>query len=792
MSKYTRRRWISTTALAGLAITTIERSSAATLTTDAIQYHVAITGSDSNPGTRQAPFRTIQHAAEVSQPGDTITVHAGVYRERIDPPRGGTSEVKRITYQAAPGEKVIITGSELIKGWRKVVHDTWKVTIPNRYFGTFNPYADLIHGDWFEPNGRLHHTGCVYLNGHWLSEAAHLKEVFEPAGNTPLWFAIVNGVAEKQKSEEQFSDQPPRWFARMSGPYLLNLAWFRVGATTVNASQFVEKRGTQLAACSEGGQCVGFIHNNDSLLYTAVNFGNGTTSVEFCAAAAPGTGGNIELHLDNADGKLLGVCAVPVTGGWQKWRTFTAKITPLRGVKNLCLVFKPSPPSRSTTDDTVIYAQFPGVNPNQAEVEINVRRTVFTPRKTGINYLTVRGFDMRHGATQWAPPTAGQIGIVSAYWCKGWIIENNKISYSRCCGIALGKYSDEYDNTAADSADGYVDTILRALANGWNKATVGSHLVRYNQISNCGQTGIVGSMGCAFSTITGNDIHDIHVHQSFGGAEMAGIKFHGAIDVVISHNHIYRCGQVAGIWLDWMGQGAQVMDNLMHDNTQDMFFEMQHGPILVANNLLLSSHAVSLNSQGIAFAQNLMTGSIANDRGDTRVTPFQKCHSTAIAGMYPASQGDSGDDRFYNNLLVGPCSLKVMDNTALRCFASGNVFTQGAQASAFDTRALVVADFNMAIKLTEKPDGWYLTIAEDLSWRRAVKRQLVTTVLLGRAKISHCAYENPDGSPLTLRTDYFGKSYDKTNPFPGPFEISSGGIHIFKVWPVELPLASTP
>ena len=46
------------------------------------------------------------------------------------------------------------------------------------------------------------------------------------------------------------------------------------------------------------------------------------------------------------------------------------------------------------------------------------------------------------------------------------------------------------------------------------------------------QTGIVGSMGSAFSTITGNEIHDIYVQRLFAGAEMGGIKLHGAIDVL--------------------------------------------------------------------------------------------------------------------------------------------------------------------------------------------------------------------------------------------------------------------
>ena len=61
--------------------------------------------------------------------------------------------------------------------------------------------------------------------------------------------------------------------------------------------------------------------------------------------------------------------------------------------------------------NTTIWAQFQGVNPNEADVEINVRQTVFYPAQPGINYLTVRGFTMMHAATPWAPPTAEQVGL---------------------------------------------------------------------------------------------------------------------------------------------------------------------------------------------------------------------------------------------------------------------------------------------------------------------------------------------------------------------------------------------
>ncbi|HDQ73770.1 MAG TPA: hypothetical protein ENN19_16990, partial [Chloroflexi bacterium] len=45
--------------------------------------------SDDNPGTESAPWLTIQHAADVAQPGDTIIVHPGSY-ERVAIRRGGT------------------------------------------------------------------------------------------------------------------------------------------------------------------------------------------------------------------------------------------------------------------------------------------------------------------------------------------------------------------------------------------------------------------------------------------------------------------------------------------------------------------------------------------------------------------------------------------------------------------------------------------------------------------------------------------------------------------------------
>ena len=74
--------------------------------------------------------------------------------------------------------------------------------------------------------------------------------------------------------------------------------------------------------------------------------------------------------------------------------------------------------------------------PIKKHVEINVRQTIFYPDKPFINYLTVSGFTMQHAATNWAPPTAEQMGLIGTHWSRGWIIENNTVQYSKCAGIA--------------------------------------------------------------------------------------------------------------------------------------------------------------------------------------------------------------------------------------------------------------------------------------------------------------------------------------------------------------------
>jgi hypothetical protein len=600
------------------------------------EYHVSKTGNDKNSGTTQSPFLTIQTAANIAQAGDIITVHEGIYRERITPPNSGESDSKRIVYQAAVNEKVEIRGSEIIKGWQKIEGSVWKAIIPNSFFGDYNPYKDKIHGDWFNDLGRIHHTGDVYLNGKSLWEMEDLEKVKNPV-----------------RVEDNFDPE-------------------------------------------------------------------GSTYTWFC---------------------------------------------------------------ESDDKNTTIYANFHQADPNKELVEINVRKACFYPEKNNINFITISGFRMSHAATQWAPPTAEQIGLIGTNWSKGWIIENNIISDSRCSGITLGKHGDEFDNTSENSAEGYVETIHRAEKRGWSKENIGHHIVRNNTIFNCEQTGICGSMGAVFSTIENNNIYNIWFKRQFTGAEMGGIKIHASIDMIIKNNRLYNCGR--GLWLDWMAQGTRVSGNLFYDNsTDDIFVEVNHGPFLIENNILLSPLSIRDWSEGGAYVHNLIAGNIELSPQD-RETPYHLPHSTKLVGLKKTL---CGDDRYFNNIFVGGVNenkrsksgLGIYENAELPMFVNGNVYLNGAGKFSKEKNKLEIK-MNPEINITQKKDGIYLSMNLDSKILK-MKNQMITTELLGKALIPNAGYETPDGLPVTIDTDYFGNKRNNQNPTAGPFENPGEGKIILKVW----------
>lgn len=357
---------------------------------------------------------------------------------------------------------------------------------------------------------------------------------------------------------------------------------------------------------------------------------------------------------------------------------------------------------------TKFYVNLHGINPNNEKMEVSVRRNCFYPSGEGIGYITLSGFKVRAAATQWAPPTAYQEGMIGPHWSKGWIIEDCEVYESKCSGISLGKYLQPNNDNKwlkwkfKDGTQTERDCICQAQREGWVKEKVGSHIVRRCHIHDCGQTGIVGHLGGVFSIIEDNHIHNINNKRNLAGAEIGGIKMHAAIDVIYRRNHIHHCTR--GIWLDWQAQGTRVTQNFFHDNSvptvndwgddvpkelysevgEDVFVEVSHGPTLIDNNIMLSVRALKLAAQGVAVVHNLIGGSIAavgrgTDNGSAtipspRYTPYHVPHRTEVNGFMTILHGD---DRFYNNIFVQQYVNPVLIESEKETIESGNEWDDG-------------------------------------------------------------------------------------------------------------------
>ncbi|MCR4903871.1 MAG: right-handed parallel beta-helix repeat-containing protein [Butyrivibrio sp.] len=659
-----------------------------------MQIYVSANVVRSGDGSRIHPFKSISEAANIAMPGDRILVGPGLYRESVDPKRGGTED-QRIEYiSSAPGG-AIISGAEEISGFKYFEENTYKVLIPDSFFGSFNPFKEKVHGDWFSRNASAH-LGEVFIDGKAMYEVTSLEECLHPVRNNASW-------------------------------------------------------------------------DPDFTLHT--------------------------------------------------WYT------------------------QSEDNMTAIYANFQGEKTENHCIEITVRPNCFYPSKTGINYITVSGFQIRQAATQWAPPTAVQEGMIGPHWSKGWIIEECEIYDSKCSGISLGKYYQPGNDNKwtsfwkKDGTQTQRDAVCQAVNDGWDKETVGSHIIRRCDIHDCGQTGIVGHMGGVFSVIEDNHIHHINNRQNLAGAEIGGIKMHAAIDVIIRRNHIDHCTR--GLWLDWQAQGTRVTQNLFHDNVppkntlikeglalgEDIFIEVSHGPTLIDHNLLLSDISCRISTQGIAFVHNLIMGAFTYVGSGTgnggkkfatdRYTPYHVPHSTKIAGFMTILHGDA---RFYNNIFIQKkirqdlmeyiisknadtlsrnnmiCGTKPYDNYPtpehyfsglgpdtkkkngnndayydhLPVYTGGNAYFNGALPCNIEKCAFVDDKHKVSVELMEK-EGRY-TLRTNLY--EYLPRNMTIPVshdILGMAFEPEQFFENPDGSPVEFNEDYFGRGRG-IYPLCGPFE----------------------
>ncbi|WP_044914082.1 right-handed parallel beta-helix repeat-containing protein [Butyrivibrio sp. WCE2006] len=153
-------------------------------------------------GSETRPFKTINDAAKIAKAGDEVVVRPGIYREHVIPVNSGTEDA-RITYRSEKPLEAVITGAELITGWKKEKGTVWSARISNSIFGDFNPYKERVYGDWyFSP--KIRHTGSVFINDLMMYETDSLSECEKGEPDPFAWHpkeAMYLWYTEQDKDE---------------------------------------------------------------------------------------------------------------------------------------------------------------------------------------------------------------------------------------------------------------------------------------------------------------------------------------------------------------------------------------------------------------------------------------------------------------------------------------------------------------------------------------------------------------------------------------------------------------
>jgi hypothetical protein len=147
-------------------------ASARPMPKDAVRYVDTAKGLDTNSGTLEQPWKTLQHAASQLHPGDTLSLRAGTYYERPNLARIAGTPEKPVTIRAQQGELVVIDG-----GYREFAETPATA---------WEPCPDGVPGEY--RSTKTYETGGGY--GNFLDSMVPLHRyisIFDLRSQNELW-----------------------------------------------------------------------------------------------------------------------------------------------------------------------------------------------------------------------------------------------------------------------------------------------------------------------------------------------------------------------------------------------------------------------------------------------------------------------------------------------------------------------------------------------------------------------------------------------------------------------------
>ncbi len=196
------------------------------------QYYVSPSGSDSNPGTLELPFKTIQKAADLMVAGDTCFVMEGKYRETVTPANNGTQD-NPIVFTNYDNQRVVILGTDSISGWTPYQGGIYKAWVPDTVMQVFANkirafparYPDNLGGDMY--NTSTWNPVNATADGDATFEGMDKPENYWVGGYCKIiaskdWVSLIGKISSSQGNTVHCDERSFPWNDYSPGVYLGN------------------------------------------------------------------------------------------------------------------------------------------------------------------------------------------------------------------------------------------------------------------------------------------------------------------------------------------------------------------------------------------------------------------------------------------------------------------------------------------------------------------------------------------------------------------------------------------
>jgi parallel beta-helix repeat protein len=551
---------------------------------NAAVYHVSAAANDQGEGTAASPWKTVQRAADAIKAGDTVIIHAGTYRERVQVKTSG-AEAAPIIFAAAKGERPVLSGSEPLEGpWKDHGHGLFSCLPPGKREvpgWLFIDGAHAVQALLYRPVDPGTFT-LGLLGPRWENPPIGPDVRPDSADRTPggEWWEPVKAAAGtldldtifhgKQKdslvflhtyifspSEIRGSLRFPG-ASRQSGAGNSFYGMYRIGSSLAVQPQFMKVwvNGLEATEWNGGSGLYGAGLNLkkgwNSLLVmlfadqqgpwrvqvgVTANRGGGLSPIKlFSQAARPADFTTVPA--DNASNGLVpDVIALP----WDAARPGDPGRLPVIGE---WLVAGPYPDRA----DGRLYVRLPqGDSPRKHQMEWGSRDAVFSIGRDA-QHIQLQDLTVRHAASR-AQGSAIELGPHS-------VVERCTVEENLGNGIRIASY-----------------------------CTIRDSMLRRN-----GCTGTSGGRVTDIQVLNSDLIGNNWMHYDIDW-HAGGLKFLFVTNVVVRGNRVID-NEAVGIWLDTGIYNSRIENNLCRNNrSSGIFLEISRGKNVIANNICVNTRA---------------------------------------------------------------------------------------------------------------------------------------------------------------------------------------------------------